>query len=52
MSRTELLSVCDCIVVVHTRMAVVILYAPPYIASTAVPYYGTVLLYYVYIAFS
>ena len=43
MSRAELLSMCDCIVVVHTRTAVVISYGPPYIAGIAVyvPYYGT-----------
>ena len=45
MSRAELLSMCDCIVVVHTRTAVVISYALPYIASTAVPYYGTIVGY-------
>ena len=45
MSRAELLSMCDCIVVVHTRTAAVISYGPPYIASTAVPYYVTVVGY-------
>jgi hypothetical protein len=45
MSRGELLSMCDCIVVVHTRTAVVISYGPPYIESMAVLYYGTVVGY-------
>ena len=44
-SRGELLSICDCIAVVYAPTAVVISYDPPYIASTAVPYYGNIVGY-------